>query len=231
VYLLNRLTGASGLADLVEAIAGFMGGLGWYAYPAYAGALLSITILPLMSAILFIILAGTVFGPLKGTVLVSVSLSTAAVVSAAVSRRVAAARGFSLKQIDARAAAVDSAIALRPWHTPLLLVTLLRLSPVLPFTFSNYLTGLTSIPLTTFFIGTLIGTLPTQAVYVGAGALGRKALKGGVKLPLPIVLLGVAATGLAILLVGRIATQVLQSMDLEADSATPPKKRGGHKRP
>jgi len=96
---------------------------------------------------------------------------------------------------------------------------------VLPFTFSNYLAGVTSISIPIFFLGTLLGTLPTQAVYVGAGAIGRKALQGGVSLPPAVVLLGVAATGLAILLVGRIASQVLQSMDLEGDAAA------GGKRP
>ena len=144
VWILNRVTGASGLAELVDAVASFAQGLGWYAYPAYAATLLSITILPLMSAILFIILAGTLFGLVRGTMLVSLSLSSAAAISATVSRRVAAKRGFTLARIDERAAAVDAAIAKEPWHKALLLVTLLRLSPVLPFTFSNYLAGLTS---------------------------------------------------------------------------------------
>ena len=87
-----------------------------------------------------------------------------------------------------------------------------------PFTFSNYLAGLTSIPIPLFFLGTLLGTLPTQAVYVGAGAIGRKALQGGVQLPKSVIALGVLATALAIIMVGRIATQVLQSMDLESDA-------------
>ena len=74
-----------------------------------------------------------------------------------------------------------------------------------------------SLPISTFFLGTLLGTLPTQAVYVGAGAIGRQALQGGVKLPKSIVILGIAATVLAILLIGRVATQTLQKMDLELE--------------
>ena len=221
VFVLNRATGAKGLSELVEVVAEFMNGLGWYQYPAFAASLHAITILPLMSAILFIVLAGTLFGVVKGTALVSLSLSSAAAISATIARRIAAARGYGMANIDPRAAAVDAAIAKEPWHKGLLLVTLLRLSPVLPFTFSNYLAGLTSLPIPTFFLGTLLGTLPTQAVYVGAGAIGRKALQGGVKLPKSIVFLGIAATILAILLIGRVATQTLQHMDLaeiEADT-------------
>ena len=59
------------------------------------------------------------------------------------------------------------------------------------------------------------GTLPTQAVYVGAGALGRQALQGGVKLPKSIVALGVLATVLAIVYIGRVAQQTIAGMDLE----------------
>lgn len=57
-------------------------------------------------------------------------------------------------------------------QTKLLLMTLLRLSPVMPFTFSNYLTGLSSISPVVIFLGTLLGTLPTQLVYVTAGTMG-----------------------------------------------------------
>jgi len=228
MYLLNRYTGASSFAELVEIIAGFFGGLGWVSLPLYAALLHFITILPLMSAILFIILAGTVFGPVRGTMIVSLSLSSAAAISATLSRSISRARKFSLADIDARAAAVDTALASKPSRTTLLLVTLLRLSPVLPFTFSNYLAGVTSIPIPVLFLGTLIGTLPTQAVYVTAGAIGRAALQGGVKLPRSVVALGVLGTAAAVVLIGHVAQQTLSSMDLEgaaADARRSPKRR------
>lgn len=225
VFVLNRVTGASSLADLVEAFAKVFSSLGLLAYPCYAFLLHLITILPLMSAILFIVLAGTVFGPIKGTVMVSLSLSSAAAISATMSRRIAASKQYTLAKIDARAEAVDAAIAKKSWHTSLLLVTLLRLSPILPFTFSNYLAGITSIPIPVFFLGTLLGTLPTQAVYVAAGSLGRRALQGGVKLPWPVAALGVAATVGAIVLIGHVATATLKSMDLEGDGKKAKKRR------
>ena len=215
MVILNRVTKATSFAELVEVVAAGFNTLGWGAVPAYALMLHGITILPLMSAILFIVLAGTIFGPVKGTFIVSLSLSSAAAISATLSRRIAAQRGFSLAKLDERAAAVDKAIAKKPWHTSLLLVTLLRLSPVLPFTFSNYLAGVTSIGVPTFFLGTLLGTLPTQAIYVSAGAIGRKALQGGVKLPKEVALMGLVATAAAILLIGRVASQTIAGMDLE----------------
>jgi len=94
----------------------------------------------------------------------------------------------------------------------LLLVTLLRLSPVVPFTFSNYLFGLSSIDLAVLGIGTLVGTLPSQAAYVAAGSLGQKALSGQLQLPPILLVCGVAATILAMVLVGRVAKQTLSNL-------------------
>jgi uncharacterized membrane protein YdjX (TVP38/TMEM64 family) len=214
-FILNRVTKAESFADLIEVVAAWFKGKGWVAYPLFSGLLCLITIVPLMSALALIILSGTLFGPLQGTIMVALSLSSAATFSAIVSRRIARARGFSVENIDKSAAAVDRAIALKPWHTSLLLVTLLRLSPILPFTFSNYLAGVTSLPISAFALGTLLGCIPTQAVYVSAGALGRKAIQGGVKLPLPVIVGGVVATAAAIILIGHVATQTLNSMDLD----------------
>lgn len=160
-----------------------------------------------------------------GTVVVSGSLSSAAALTAIASRRYARSRGFSIDSIDETAGRVDSVLADKPWHTSLLLVFLLRLSPVLPFTFSNYLAGVTRVPISAFFLGTLLGTLPTQAAYVTAGALGRKALQDGVSLPLPLVALGVAATGAAILLIGHVATQALKGMHLDDEADGKKRKR------
>jgi len=214
LWVLNRRTGVKSFASLVETFASLFGNLGYVAYPVYFALIQVITILPLLSAILFIVLAGSVFGAVKGTLVVSFSLSSAAAVSATISRRVAAARGFRLADLDERVAAVDAALDKRPWSTCLLLVTLLRLSPVMPFTFSNYLAGLTFVPIWVLFIGTLLGTLPTQAVYVSAGAIGRQALKDGVKVPLPVVLIGIAATAAAIFMIGQTASAALHGIEL-----------------
>jgi len=96
-------------------------------------------------------------------------------------------------------------------------MTLLRLSPIMPFTFSNYLAGLTSMSPLIIFLGTLLGTLPTQLVYVTAGSLGRQALEGGLNMPPAVAISGALATIGAIAMVGHIAGSVSQKTldDLE----------------
>ena len=71
--------------------------------------------------------------------------------------------------------------------------------------------------------------LGAQAVYVSAGALGRQALQGGVQLPSWVIALGVLATGAAIVLIGHVAQQTLQGMDLDPASSKKGGKKGGKK--
>ena len=56
---------------------------------------------------------------------------------------------------------------------------------------------------------------PVQAVYVSAGALGKQALEGGVKVPKSVLALGAAATVAAIVLVGHVAQKTLMGMELD----------------
>ena len=49
-------------------------------------------------------------------------------------------------------------------------VTLLRLSPLLPLALSNYLYGLTSVDLPSYVAGSWLGMLPGTIAYVTAGA-------------------------------------------------------------
>ena len=64
---------------------------------------------------------------------------------------------------------------------------------------------------------------------MSAGALGRQALQGGVQLPSWVIALGVLATGAAIVLIGHVAQQTLQGMDLDPASSKKGGKKGGKK--
>ena len=185
LFSLRQLTETRSLVDLLDLLISSFSRLGWAVYPVFAGLLVLMQVVPLFSALVLIIVAGALFGPVWGTLLVSVSLSIAATICALIGRIVSERTGFGLADLSEQAATVDAAIAAGPARTSLLLVLLLRLSPVMPFTFSNYLFGLTSTRLWVVFLGTLLGTLPSQTVYVSAGALGRQALQGCVPAPRP----------------------------------------------
>ena len=55
-------------------------------------------------------------------------------------------------------------------------VMLLRLSPLLPLSVSNYLYGLTSVDLVPYIFGTMLGMAPGTYAYVSAGHIGKAVL-------------------------------------------------------
>lgn len=52
-------------------------------------------------------------------------------------------------------------------------VMLLRLSPLLPLSASNYLYGLTSVKLGPYILGSFLGMLPGTYAFVGTGHVGK----------------------------------------------------------
>jgi len=141
VLLLRRLTHTASMADLAEVVIAWFRSLGLLAYPVYVAMLCSMQVLPLFSALIFIVLSGAVFGAAKGTAVVSFSLTAAAVTCCGIGRLVAKRIGYDLSKISPPAAAIDKVMSEQQPGTSLLLVLLIRLSPVVPFTFSNYLFG------------------------------------------------------------------------------------------
>jgi len=211
---LRCFAGVKSNKQLALNIISFVKGLGVMAAPIYFGALVLLQVLPLMSSLLYIILAGAIFGPVVGVALVAFAGSSASMISALISRALAKRLGFGLDRISPTAVALDKAVSEQPASSTLGLLALLRLSPVIPFTFSNYLYGLSSLPVLFLGTGTLIGSLPAQVAYVGAGAVGQRALAGELSLP-PALWAGMAlATVLAMVQVGRVAKQALSQVDL-----------------
>jgi uncharacterized membrane protein YdjX (TVP38/TMEM64 family) len=78
-------------------------------------------------------------------------------------------------------------------------VTMLRLIPVIPHSFSNYALGLTRLSLGGYALGSLLGQLPMTIAYVSFGAAGGRAVAGGQDWLLPAIV-GAIALAASILL-------------------------------
>jgi uncharacterized membrane protein YdjX (TVP38/TMEM64 family) len=94
----------------------------------------------------------------------------------------------------------------------------LRISPLLPYTISNYIYGLTAVDFVHYLIASAIGLVPMVAVYVSIGAAGREAVLaaagGGQHSAVEIVVLviGVVFTIGAAILIARAARRELAEM-------------------
>jgi uncharacterized membrane protein YdjX (TVP38/TMEM64 family) len=101
-------------------------------------------------------------------------------------------------------------------------VTLLRLSPLLPLAASNYLYGLTNVSLPAFFFGSWVGMFPGTVAYVSAGHVGKAAFLDGESLPLEWwqVALAIGVSLAAIGYIGSLAKAALSEMNEEERLAT-----------
>ncbi|KAB2048740.1 hypothetical protein ERO13_A13G115700v2 [Gossypium hirsutum] len=130
----------------------------------YAGLeVLAIPAIPLTMS------AGLLFGSVIGTILVSISGTVAASIAFLIARYFARERILKLVEGNKKFLAIDKAIGENGFRV----VTLLRLSPLLPFSLGNYLYGLTSVKFVPYVLGSWLGMLPGTWAYVSAGAFGR----------------------------------------------------------
>ena len=190
----------------MEALQHWTEGLGVWGYLAY-GAVYVVATLLLVPGALLTIGAGLVFGVAKGTMVVVLSASVSAALAFLAARHVARARVERWAAQHERYRAIDAAITQRGWKV----VALLRLSPLVPFSLSNYLYGLSAVPFWPYVLASTVSIVPGTLLYVSLGAAGRAAVAGRHRSPLEWALLGAGllATAAATILVGRAAKREL----------------------
>ena len=112
-------------------------------------------------------------------------------------------------------AAIDRAIGKEGWKV----VALLRLSPLVPYSLSNYFYGLTSVRFGRYVATSWAAMLPATVLYVYLGAAGRTIGAKTARSPWEWVLLaaGLAATAAVTVILTRVAKQELA--EVERDSA------------
>jgi uncharacterized membrane protein YdjX (TVP38/TMEM64 family) len=154
--------------------------------------------------------AGLVFGLLWGTVIVSIASTAAAALAFLIARYVARSRVEALAKRNPKFRAIDQAIREKGWRV----VALLRLSPLVPFSVSNYLYGLTPVAFGPYVLASWIAMLPATVLYVWIGAAGKAAADAGGgqgKSPLEWALLGagLVATAVVTVMITRTARRQL----------------------
>ena len=142
------------------------------------------------------LVSGAVFGLLGGFLIVSAASTTVAALGFLIARYVARDKVEKAVQKNRHFKAIDAAISEGGWKV----VGLLRLSPVVPFNFQNYLYGLTDLKFGPYVLASWIAMMPGTIMYVYLGTVSGAALGGG----------GEKSTGQWVLLgVGLLATIAL----------------------
>ena len=178
--------------------------------PVYFGGAYTLATVLFFPASVLTLAAGYLYGPVKGTALVSLASTTGAAVAFGLSRTVL--RPYVAKKLEdyPKFGAVDRAVSAEGGKV----VLLLRLSPLFPFSLSNYMFGLTSIDFLPYIGASWLGMLPGTFAYVYLGKAGKAAYNagtGGIP-PEKLILygIGVAATILVTKTISSAASRALQ---------------------
>jgi uncharacterized membrane protein YdjX (TVP38/TMEM64 family) len=174
-----------------------------------SGALAALSIVPMH---LLALLGGWAFAPATGMTAVFTGLVAAAALGYGVSGAIARRRVMDLLDEHPRAAAIRRALVGSRATRAMLVVVLLRLSPVMPFAATNLVMAAVRVPFGVFMLGTVTGMLPRVAagVLVGAGLTQIDPRAPAESWPAAA---GIAATLLAVVVIGRIANRALRDVE------------------
>lgn len=172
------------------------------------GAVYVLAVLLFVPGIVLTLGAGFLFGVAWGTVIVSLASTTAAAFAFLIARYFARSRVERLARRNPKFQAIDRAIGEQGWKV----VALLRLSPLVPFSISNYIYGLTSVRFLPYVAASWIAMLPATVLYVSLGAAGQSLERGRARSPWEWVLLGagILATAAITLVLTRVARRELR---------------------
>ena len=212
--------------DGLKALEGWLDGLGPWG-PLAFGLVYAVAVLFMVPGSPLTLAGGALFGPVVGTITVSIASNVGAALAFLIARHLA--RDAVARRIirgNARFDAIDRAIGEGSWK----IVALLRLSPAVPFNLQNYFYGLTRIGFWPCVLASGAAMLPGTFLYVYLGHFGRAGLEaaagsGRSRSPAEWAMIGVGllATVAVTVYVTRLARRAMRErgeLD-EADNRPP----------
>lgn len=211
------------LERAMQALTGWIAGLGWWGPFLYGVIYVGATVLLIPGAVITIA-AGALFGLWRGTLLVSLASTTGAALAFLLARSLARERVAHLAQHRPTFHAIDQAIGEGGWK----IVALLRLSPAIPFNVQNYLYGLTPIGFWPYVLASWLAMLPGTFLYVYIGHLTGVAV-GGTRAYTPakwgMLGVGLLATVVVTVYLTRLARQKLREQTAIVEQEKSPQDR------
>lgn len=154
--------------------------------------------------------AGYLFGVKEGTAIVLLSASIASAIGFLLGRTFFRTYVEGILEDKPEFKRIDKAIGEQGFK----MILLLRLAPIFPFSFSNYLYGVTSVKFWPYFFGTMIGFAPGTLAYVYSGEIGKAlTVESSTAQPWYIYALGLVLFSGVLKVVTDVATGVIKSLE------------------
>jgi uncharacterized membrane protein YdjX (TVP38/TMEM64 family) len=198
------------LQDWLTHIKDWLTQLGVWAIPTFILIYILATVAGL-PVVLLMLIAGTLFGLIEGTLSVSIADTLGAAACFFLGRTVGRERIKQWMVKRPQFTQLDKAVARKGWK----IVLLSRLSPLLPSNILNYGFSLTKVNFWQYLFFTWLGMLPVIALYVYLGAFGGGLLSGGGNGKLVFQILGLLVTIGGVVYTTRLAKKTIAA---DADS-------------
>jgi uncharacterized membrane protein YdjX (TVP38/TMEM64 family) len=155
--------------------------------------------------------AGYLFGFLQGFTIVLMAATAAACIGFFVGKTYLRTYVEEILKENPKFAKIDRAVGEKGFK----LLVLVRLSPIFPFSISNYVYGASSIDFVSYFWGTLLGFIPSTLAYVYTGMVGKEVMFGEGSQPWYIYVAGFGVLLTLLKLVTDVATGIIDAIDDE----------------
>ena len=196
------------IGQAMEAIKGWIGGLGIWGPVVWALVYVVATVL-LVPGTILTLAAGALFGLVVGTITVSIGSTLGAAFAFLIARYAARDKVAAMAARSRNFGAIDRAIGEGGWK----IVALLRLSPAIPFNLQNYLYGLTPVRFWPYVVTSSLAMLPGAFLYIYLGHVTGAAV-GADRTRTPaewaMLAIGLLATAAVTVYVTRLARRKLQ---------------------
>ena len=168
----------------------------------------------ILGALLFVpgaaltLIAGGLFGPFWGIIIVALATSAADAIAFLVARYLLRDFIKALATRYSKFGLIDTAVSKGGWR----IIALLRLSPTIPYSASNYLYGLTGVGFLPYWITSAVFTLPGICAYIYLGYMGAETLSARARDATEWVLLAIGLVAIlsATLYLALIARRLLR---------------------
>jgi uncharacterized membrane protein YdjX (TVP38/TMEM64 family) len=155
--------------------------------------------------------AGYLFGLTEGFAVVLAAATIAACIGFFVGKTFLRTYVERILVENPKFAKLDRAVGERGFK----LLVLIRLSPIFPFSISNYIYGASSIDFPSYFWGTLLGFTPSTFAYVYTGMVGKEVMLGEDGQPWYVYLAGFSVLVTLLKLVTDVATGIIEAIEDE----------------
>ena len=183
----------------------YVRGAGAIGYVAYI-VVYAVCVVFFIPATILTLGAGAIFGLVPGTLVVIAGATLGATLAFLLARTILRKRVEKMAARNPKFRALDQAIAREGTK----IVFLVRLSVVFPFTWINYVFGLTGVRFRTYVWTTLVGIAPATFAFVYIGSIANEAVTAS-RTRLIVYIAGAVAALMVAIVIGRIATKAIHS--------------------